>query len=507
MGFIGGLVGSAGGQSGTGVGGPKGGTVMNPVTDRMARSAYKGVQAGMGQQNDLLTALQGQQGLANQSSVYNQYQGIANGTGPNPAKAMLSNATGQNVAAQAALMAGQRGSGSNAGLMARQAAMQGANTQQQGIGQAANMQAQQSLNALGQMGTVANSQVANQIGQTNANTASQQAEQANLFNAINGVNANSVGMQSNINNVNGQLANTTMQGQHGLMGGLMNMAGGMMGGMMGGAQGGAVPRYAEGDMVEQSAPMPAPVEAAPVDETVEVQAPEADFGDFGNAQVTAPAVNISTPTFGTDAAAAEMGKAGKKEGGGGGGMGGMMKMFAMLAEGGAVTDPNGPKSKAGRALKGAAKALATKPEETPQFGNPGANALYKGMSSLGDGINKYMNAPGPAAPQTSAQPVRYTSPGLAEGGKVPAMVSPGEQYLKPSEAQAVKKGANPLSIGERIPGKPKYKGNNYANDTVPKTLEAGGVVIPNSIMQSKNASAKAAKFVEAVLSKNRGLKK
>ena len=92
----------------------------------------------------------------------------------------------------------------------------------------------------------------------------------------------------------------------------------------------------------------------------------------------------------------------------------------------------------------------------------------------------------------------------AEGGQVPALVSPGEQYLPPKDVSKVKKGANPLSVGERIPGKPKVKGNSYANDTVPKTLESGGIVIPNNIMQSKNPHFEAMKFVHATIAKNRG---
>jgi hypothetical protein len=93
---------------------------------------------------------------------------------------------------------------------------------------------------------------------------------------------------------------------------------------------------------------------------------------------------------------------------------------------------------------------------------------------------------------------------MAHGGKVPALVSPGEQYLPPKAAEEVAKGKKkPFQAGERIPGTPKVPGNSYANDTVPKTLQEGGVVIPNSIMQSKNAEKKAAEFVRAVLAKNK----
>ena len=101
--------------------------------------------------------------------------------------------------------------------------------------------------------------------------------------------------------------------------------------------------------------------------------------------------------------------------------------------------------------------------------------------------------------QASQTPL--TTVAMAKGGAVPALVSPGEQYLPPQAVEQVKKGANPLSVGERIPGTPKYKGNNYANDIVPKTLETGGIVVPNKVMQSKDRDAKARAFVEAVLAK------
>jgi hypothetical protein len=87
-------------------------------------------------------------------NIQRQQQDLANallaqsrGEGPNPAQAALAQATGQNVAQQAALMAGQRGASANPALLARQAAMQGAQTQQNAVGQAATMQAQQQLAA------------------------------------------------------------------------------------------------------------------------------------------------------------------------------------------------------------------------------------------------------------------------------------------------------------------------------------------------------------------------
>lgn len=94
--------------------------------------------------------------------------------------------------------------------------------------------------------------------------------------------------------------------------------------------------------------------------------------------------------------------------------------------------------------------------------------------------------------------------GMAHGGKVPAMVSPGEKYLKPEDVKKVEKGANPMKVGEKIPGKPKVDGakNSYANDTVHKTLDEGGIVLPRSVTKSKNPEKAAADFVAAILAKN-----
>lgn len=85
---------------------------------------------------------------------------------------------------------------------------------------------------------------------------------------------------------------------------------------------------------------------------------------------------------------------------------------------------------------------------------------------------------------------------FSHGGKVPTMVSPGELYVKPAQAKAVAdRGANPMSVGEKIPGKASVRGDSYKNDTVRKNLDEGGVVVPRSVMESKNPEKAAAKFI------------
>lgn len=259
MGAIGGLLGTAGGASGTGFAAPQAAPIIPGTNPDQIAASYGQNQTALAGQQALLQALQAQNGLGNQTQVYNQLQGVANGTGPNPAQAMLANATGTNVANQAALMAGQRGAGANVGLIGRQAAQTGAGIQQNAAGQAAALQANQSLNALNQMGGLANQQAGQQIGQTNAGVGSQQSEQQILQNSLANQNQQNVAMQGNVNQANAGLAGTTMKGQQALVGGLGN-AGSAASGLMGssgsqgallfaGARGGTVPGYAHGGSV------------------------------------------------------------------------------------------------------------------------------------------------------------------------------------------------------------------------------------------------------------------
>lgn len=217
----------------------------NASTLAEANQAQGQVQGGLNQQQALVNALAGQNGIGNQSSVFNQLQGVANGTGPNPAQAALNNATGQNVANQAALMAGQRGGSANAGLLARQAAQQGAATQQNAVGQGAAMQANQSLNALNQLGGIAGQQVAQQQGALNSYNSDAQNNQGQVLNSIASQNSNATQAQGNVNNVQSQIAqnnaNAAGKAAGGLFGGLGSA---LTGGLF--AQGGVVPAAPNG---------------------------------------------------------------------------------------------------------------------------------------------------------------------------------------------------------------------------------------------------------------------
>ena len=190
-------------------------------------------------QQDFVNALQAQGGLQNQANVFgqqqalaNQLQGVANGTGPNPALAQLNQTTNANIANQAALMAGQRGAGANAGLLARQAAQQGGALQQQAVGQGATLQAQQQLaamQALGQQqaqlqGTATN-QVAQQAQGLGALNSAAQGLYGGVNQAIAGQNSANIQNQSQMNSANGAIAQGNQKAQSGLIGGLLGGAG------------------------------------------------------------------------------------------------------------------------------------------------------------------------------------------------------------------------------------------------------------------------------------------
>lgn len=366
--LIGGAASAAGGAVINGViGGPNRGTgfqATQGVNQGDVQGANSGVNDALQVQRNFLDSLQAQNGIGNQSSVFNQLQGVANGQGPNPAQALLANQTGANIASQASLMAGQRGSSANAGLIARQAGMQGGNLQQQAVGQGAALQAQQSLGALNQLGGIAGQQVAQQQAGTNALAAGNLQRQQQYGAQLNDQNA-----------INAQIQKQTGAAQIGAAGGLAQGIG-ALGGMLG---------QSAGRAMAPGAP------AAPV-----------GVGPIPNGDQYASDIH--------------------------------------LAQGGQV----GPRSSVGRHLKG--------------------------------------------------------MPMLAKGGKVPAMVSPGEVYLSPKQAaEVVKSGKNPLKVGEKIKGKAKVSGDSEKNDTVKKTLESGGVVVPRT---SSSDSDKATQFVEAIMAKH-----
>lgn len=521
-------------------------------------TAYGQAQSGLQQQQDFYNALANQNGIGNQSQVYNQLQNVAAGRGPNPAQAMLNQATGQNVANQAALMAGQRGAASNVGLLARQSAQQGAATQQQAVGQGATMEANQRLNAINAAGNIAGQQV-NQQGQalTGYNTAAQN-EQNTLQGANSNFNNAQVGMQSNINNVNGQISQGNQAANNGMLSGIMN--GGAAQSMLGGI-------LAKGGLVGVDGKRVSAITIRPNSYTHHYDdGGSVDFGhESYTAPETGSAPSIGSMAATDEAAPFK--QSGGGGGGGGGGLlalaalsdGGEVQPTPILGsgrkrflDGGSVNFGNesytspvsvgAPNigSMAGTDEAGAFKQNPKK--KKPAQGQPGQQ--QGGGDAVGDGGQQSQldsqtmirsSGPGGADDGTVSTPnvqsnypltggsdtPIYAARGgmagpyrshvanfLAAGGQpdkgVAAMVSPGEVYLdKEAVRKVVEDGANPMKVGEKFKGKAKVKNDSLKNDTLPRALEEGGIVIPRHITTHKMAAEKAELFVHRTLARKR----
>lgn len=467
-----GLLGTAGGFKGTGVDAPNEDySYLNTVTPEQMQAMNARGNSALDQQQSFLQAVQAQNGLQNQSSVYNQLQGIANGTGPNPAMAQLNQTTGQNVANQAAMQAGQRGSSVNTGLVSRQAANTGANIQQQAVGQGAILQAQQSMNALNSMGNMANQQAGQQAAATGALNTATQNEQNTLLNQ----NAARAQAQAGVNSNRLALIGGTAAQQAAIGGG--GASG--IGAAMAAAGGGMVERQpmADGGMPQMQVQ---PIQTAPAPS----EGPMSFTGKYFNG---IPQTDQSD----TYAAAANQVNSAYNQG---------SNAFSGMKKSGKKTDTASaaPEVSPGGAFS-----------QTPEMEAEGGKIEGFSQPTLTSDGKKHSGSAG----GDSGGGIQSMLPmlmALANGGKVPALLSPGERYLSPDKVQDVAQGkADPIKDGKKVPGKPKVAGakNSYANDTFKTELDEGGIVIPRSITQGKDAEKKAMDFVRKCLAKSRkGLK-
>lgn len=124
-------------------------------------------------------------------------------------------------------------------------------------------------------------------------------------------------------------------------------------------------------------------------------------------------------------------------------------------------------------------------------------------NSIGGGIAGLFAAQGGMIANSKAGQYLMNPQSYAHGGQVNAMVSPGERYLSPEEVKKVAHGKNPMKSGEKIPGKAHVKGDSLKNDTVPKKLKEGGIVLPKSVTEHPDAPEEAKRFVQAILAKNK----
>jgi hypothetical protein len=416
----------------------QGADVTSPLAGG-AQAASDQAQTSINQQQALAQALQAQGGIQNQSNIYNQLGGIASGQGPNPAAAMLAQQTGANQAQQAAMQAGQRGGGANAGLLARNAGQIGAGVQQQAVGQGATMQAQQALAALGQQAGIAGQQVGNTIGAQQGVTSAQQGQAGQLIGANVAQNNANIANVSQQNQANAGINSSKVTEQGNIVSGLLGGAGAAAGL----AHGGMVPHYDDGGTVAPAA---------------------SGINDFGSS-------NGPVSSFG--------------------------KAMSGTGANGQSSNPFlAPMTSIGSAINKQAKSLFSS-APTPGGTSPdimGATPTASATPSDTSLPSNVANSTGGAAPLGTES--------YAKGGKVPAMVSPGEKYLNPTEVEKVERGEKPaIKAGVTIKGKAAVPGDSLKNDNVPKTLEEGGIVLPRSITQSKRPGPAAQKFVEALLAK------
>lgn len=229
MGFLGDIFGGGGG------GKVAQAQLDRPVTTAQVDQQFAQAQSALQQQQAFVNALQAQNGIGNLQSAYQQALRGSQGLGPNPALAQLAQQTQANTANQAALMAGARGASMSPGMIARLAAQQGSANQQNAIGQAATLSAQQQL---------AQQQLASQIagqqaGMQQTGVENLAGNNLNLYgqqlNQINAQNNQALGQASQINNANEAYNNR----QSNMFGGLLNAAG-TIGGLMLGGPAGAV---------------------------------------------------------------------------------------------------------------------------------------------------------------------------------------------------------------------------------------------------------------------------
>lgn len=439
-----GILGTIGGALGLNNNFQASGANINPGTNTaQLNQAYTGVQGGLDTQAGLTNTLipQAATGVGSQNVLTDQLLAMSQGQGPNPALNQLAQSTGQNVSNQAALAAGQRGASGNVGLMARQAAQTGAGVQQQAAGQAATQAAQQQIAAQGNLANLANNQI-NQAGTagTALNTA-QQNEQSILQNANAAANNNAVGMQSNINNTNAQTAGAN-QGMAGkILGGVTSAVSGLTSGL-GFAQGGEVEKEHHVKLAEMNA--------------AALMHGKQNFAQGGEAGWAGQYFNN-----------------GANSGGGGG-----IEATQPLAQAdqtsfdlSKLTNMN-PQASDAMTKAGYAQADAV-------LGAPGSTPTTMGDASGG------LSELGVMAAEGGVMENHFHSY-FSEGGEVPAMVSPGEIYLSPDKVKrVVEEGIDPAKIGEKFSGKAKVKGDSLKNDTIPKTLQEGGVVIDRKNMGSK----------------------
>lgn len=392
-----------------------------------------------------------------QNQLIPQLQTEAAGGGPNPAQQQYLQNSQQISQNQANTYAQNRSL--NPGLAARMAGNTAAGQQQQAASTAGIQQAQQQLGAQ----------------QLEGNVLSQQQTALNQAGAV-----------------NAQIAGGNQQAASGLVGGLMNGIGGAASMM---AKGGMVQGYDAGGSVP---PNPMLYGLSPSISGGAIPSGEGSW-DSGIANNLSKGVQSMIP--GTSDEDTEDTSGGGSTGGEGtSGMSGLDSLTSgpMGAMGGAGASP-AAFAKGGTVSPHLQKMADIYHGGVKMGGGGMMGGLMQMLPMLAMAASKGGKIPGPMAePKINQVPQKDRF--NMNSGKVPAVLSRGEEYLSPEKAKKVATGKeNPMS-GEIIPGKAKVKGDSEKNDVVPKTLEVGGIVVPRSAMGSEED---AQKFVAKEMAKHK----
>lgn len=401
------------------------------------------------------------QGLMDQNqAVYNnqdmlgrQLWNQSQGYGPNVAQNQLAQNTGQNIAAQQALMASQRGGSSNVGLLARQAAQQGAQTQQNAVGQAATLGAQQQINAQQQLQNLLANQGANALQGQSIGQGALAAQNSTMT-------TGQLGAQQINANVAGQNASAQNQTTGGIMGAL---GGGGISSLLG---------YEGGDVTTHG-----------ISKYDTPEAPNYGLKNYG----TPVNVNSSQKS-------SEIGKtlgSYLKKTYGNNSSAPTAQPVQNFAIGGNVMDPGIDDIDTSMGTDSGIGALHS--EDTSESSSPLMGLQnFGGGTGPGGGATASMGAGGVGA---------WAPKKEGGGGGLGSMVGMLAMLNKGGSMPPVQ---THLLNGGKVKGKAQVKGDHVKNDTQPALLSAGEIVLPRSVAMAKNAPEKAAEFVRHLQAKKRG---
>lgn len=449
-------------------------------------TAYTGAQQGLNQQQGLVSATQplSTQAIGSQGQLLGQLEGEAAGTsGPSPAQAQLNQNTGANIANTAALQASQRGAAANPGLIAQQAAQQGAQTQQNAVGQAATLSAQQQLAEQQQLQSLQTGLVGQQATAVQNAASGAQGEQSILQNANAAENNASVASQASVNSANAAAAQANAATGTSLLGGL---ASGVSAGLVAGAAFAPAAVFAKGGLVKK--PMP-PMKMA-AGGVLSPGQPVSFAGQYLNSTSPSNFQAAGSAGFGGGASAANVGSAPSFQ------------------------QPSSPNlSQAGIA---AAQYLNNPYSGTPGTAPTGVGGAYGlggqdmsnqlGEMAPGSPIPSPTSASDLTMPDIGSSATAPTSLGLgadtslARGGRVRRPLPPMGKNL-----QLVSRGG-PVKA-ENKKEMPKKSGDSYSNDTVPAMLSAGELVVDKDTMNDQGPIGQMARALAQHIEAKNSMKK